>query len=411
MKKFNKLFCICLFFFCQGLFAQNLNKIDTLYYDSEWKVVPDKAFAEYYRVALYPKDSNARKLIRDYYIDGTLQAKGEFIYIDAVDDSNSIFDGTLECYFKNGKLSLKRTYNNGKLNGECIEYTEDGLIKRAANFNNGELTGLYTQFNEDGTYSQIEYSYGKPIHDYYIYGDQNGHMVKVNLVDNSILWETPDVSERHTLFKDGTPWQVYFKNGLTIAETTTTVNDYGKWHRIDLIISNESIAPIEFDPEQCISAFSVDKKERETTLEVWSCERYMKKVNRAQKWAAIAVGLTNGLAAATAGYSSSTTTTNGFYSGHSNYSGYGSVTSTTRTYDATAAYQAQIISQQRMADFSNAQWQEKQAKQIGYLKKNTIYPGETISGFVHIKRVKGKSVYITITIKGAEYIYGWNYGK
>jgi hypothetical protein len=185
--------------------------------------------------------------------------------------------------------------------------------------------------------------------------------------------------------------------------------------------------PIEFDPETDITAYSVDKKEREKDLVVWSCDKYMKKVKRAQTWAAIVVGLAEGLSTMNAGYSTSTTNSSahyrgrsnsygsasayGSYSGNSSYSGSVYGTSTTTTYDAAAAYQARVLSQQRIADFFESQWNERNAKQMGYLKKNTIYPGETIQGYVHIQRISGVSVYVTVNINGAEYVYGWRYGK
>ncbi|MDR2848242.1 MAG: membrane-binding protein, partial [Bacteroidales bacterium] len=83
----------------------------------------------------------------------------------------------------------------------------------------------------------------------------------------------------------------------------------------------------------------------------------------------------------------------------------------TTTYDAAAAYQARVLSNNRIAEFNNNQLEVRNAKQKGYLKKNTIYPGETISGYVHIQRVRGVSVYITVNINEANYLYGWIYGK
>ena len=59
-----------------------------------------------------------------------------------------------------------------------------------------------------------------------------------------------------------------------------------------------------------------------------------------------------------------------------------------------------MASQQRIADFGQALQDEQQVKKLGYLKKNTIYPGESVSGFVHVA-----------WIKGAEYIYEWGFDK
>ena len=33
------------------------DRLDTLYYNKSWKATPNKAFANYYRLALYPADS------------------------------------------------------------------------------------------------------------------------------------------------------------------------------------------------------------------------------------------------------------------------------------------------------------------------------------------------------------------
>ncbi len=417
---------------CNSIFAQE--RVDTIYYDKDWKGVSNRTFADFYRIAIYPENEYYKKRFRDYFISGELQAQGGFISIDKFDDSKSVFDGETITYFKNGKVHYKNHYSNGKRNGEHSEYSEEGLVVRKMNFVNDELSGLYTEFLENGAFVQAEYINGKPKYEYYVMSNQNGQIVKIRYSDNQPLWESPSVSERKTQYQDGTPWQYYVKNGLTIAQTNTITKDYGKWHRIDLIITNNSMLPIEFDPEKDITAYSIDKKEIEKDLVVWSCDRYMKKVRTAQTWAAIGVGLAEGLSTMNAGYSTSTTNSSAYYNGYSNsygsasaygsggyaygsysgsssYSGSAYGSSTTTTYDAAAAYQARVLSQQRMADFSDAQWNEHNAKQMGYLKKNTIYPGETIQGYVHIQRISGVSVYITININGAEYVYGWKYGK
>jgi antitoxin component YwqK of YwqJK toxin-antitoxin module len=432
-RKTSKVFLAVIILICSNsIFAQE--RIDTIYYDKDWKGVSNRTFADFYRIAIYPENEYYKKQFRDYFISGELQAQGVFISIDKLDDSKSVFDGETITYFKNGKVHFKNHYSNGKRNGEHYEYSENGLVVRKANIVNNELSGLYTEFLENGAFIQAEYINGKPKYDYYVMSNQNGQIIKIKYSDNKPLWESPSVSERQTQYKDGTTWLYYVKNGLTIAQTNTTIKDYGKWHKIDLIITNNSMLPIEFDPEKDITAYSVDKKEREKVLAVWSCDKYMKKVKKAQTWAAIGIGLAEGLATANAGYSTSTTNTNSYYSGTSNsygsasaygsggyaygsyysnslYSGTANTSSTTTTYDAAAAYQTRVLSQQRMANFADAQWNEQNAKQMGYLKKNTIYPGETIQGYVNIQRISGVFVYITININGAEYVYAWSYKK
>ena len=70
-----------------------------------------------------------------------------------------------------------------------------------------------------------------------------------------------------------------------------------------------------------------------------------------------------------------------------------------------------MASQQRIADFGQALQDEQQVKKLGYLKKNTIYPGESVSGFVHVAWIKGERVVFIIRIEGAEYIYEWGFDK
>ena len=415
MKKFSLLLFALLVVVC-SVSAQG--KIDTLYYNKDWKFAPNRDFATYYRVAYYPADSLTPKPFRDYYITGEMQASGNFIKIDATDDSNSIFDGECVSYFANGKVSYERTYKDGLLDGKFCKYDKDGLITTVGKYCNGKLSGLHTSFLDNGMFIQVEYMDGEPIFDYYIKGDLRGNVAKFRLLDHTPIWESPTVDERILEYKDGKPWQIYHKNGITIAISNTTVNDYGKWHRIDIVFSNNSIMPINFDPVTNISAKSTDKKGVLTDLEVWSAEQYIKKVNNVQIFTAVMMGIAEGMATANAGYSSSTT--NSYLSGsvhaygssgyaHGYYSG--RATSYTRTYDAAAAYYTRALSQQRMAEFVNALANEQEVKKLEYLKTNTIYPGESVSGYVHVKRIKGEKVQFVTNIKGAEYQFDWDFGK
>ena len=409
------------------------DRIDTIYYDEESKGVYNKQFADFYRIAIYPTDTiSHKKLFRDYYITGELLSKGGFVSIDNLDDSKSIFDGKRTVYFKNGKIKEAMSYQNGELNGEYITYFENGLIERKANFVNGKLSGLLTVFLENGNFLQLEYDNDETIYDYYIMGDQNGRLIKIRYANNKPMWESPDLSEQKTEYKDGRTWEYYVKNGLTITMSDSEVKLYGKWHRCDIMISNNSMVPIEFDPEINITAYSFNRKERRTDLDVWSYEDYIRVVRNEQILEAVVLGISEGLSTVNAGRTTSTTIANSYYDGNSNSYGnasiygrngytYGSymgnssyrgnsyTISTTTTYDATAAYQAQVLSQNRMAEFSSNQLNIRNIIQQGYLKKNTIYPGETIVGYVHIERIPFVMVYVIININGAKYRYNWEH--
>lgn len=177
----------------------------------------------------------------------------------------------------------------------------------------------------------------------------------------------------------------------------------------------------------------------------------MKKVITNQSWTSALVGLNEYNAANNAGYSTSTTNSSysnsshsygsassqgssrasgsasanvlgyGFsgrasgqssYQNKSNYQGHnynqGRSSSTTTAYDGAAAYQARIMAEEKMANLEEQQLAERTAKREVYLKKTTIQPGETVSGYVHIEKKKGLSMNVTIYINGIPYEFAWN---
>ena len=121
-----------------------------------------------------------------------------------------------------------------------------------------------------------------------------------------------------------------------------------------------------------MTAYSVDEHDVATDLQVWSCDSYLKKVNRSQTWAAVLMGVSEGMASAGAGYSTSTTT------GYSSYGGYSSYTTT--TYNPSAAYQANIASQQRLAKFRSGLAGRTTGQKVGIFEEK-----HDISRRIHIR--------------------------
>lgn len=385
-------------------FAQG--KIDTIYYDSQWREAPHPTFADFYRIVYYSTNNSETQqngLFRDFYITGELRQSGAFISIDRSNDSLSVFDGQCITYYKNGNEQSTVNWQGGKRNGEFYQYFENGFVKQRGYYRDDRLNGIRTEFLDNGDFVQEEYLDGRPRYDYYVVGNSRGQAIKVRYSDGSTIWETPSETECKTHFRDGTQWQYYEKNGLIITQTHSVKNDYGKWHKVELIITNNSMEPIEIDPPKDILSYSVDKKGIRTPLTVWSFDNYMKKVKNAQTWEAIAVGVAEGVSEVNAGYRVSHTTIK-------NEDGSKTVSKTV-SYDSFAAYQAQVLASQRMLDFANAQWQERQSKQLGYIKRNTIYPGETVQGYIYINRIKFDTIFLSININNAHYKYSWKYVK
>ena len=84
---------------------------------------------------------------------------------------------------------------------------------------------------------------------------------------------------------------------------------------------------------------------------------------------------------------------------------------TTTHYNANAAAQAQLAANQRMMSLGRLFEEDRNIRRQGYLKKNTIHPGETICGYMNIKRKKGKLMVVDIDICGCNYCFAWDVGK
>ena len=126
------------------------DRLDTIYYNKNWKVTPNKAFATYYRLALYPADTTAPKEFRTYYMSGELQGEGSFAVIDKKDDAKSEFIGAVTTYFKNGKVETQKNYQSGLLTGEYTSYFNNGNVKEHFFMNEGKKTGVGASFSENG---------------------------------------------------------------------------------------------------------------------------------------------------------------------------------------------------------------------------------------------------------------------
>lgn len=446
-----ELFTICILM--AGVNFGSAQKVDTLYYDKDFKSVEIKEFASYVRFAYYPKDINAKKLSRTYYITGELLAECGFISIDKNDESKCIFDGEAINYYKNGKTKMLCFYRNGAVEGTQINYYENGNKQSEANFKdnipNGKLTtykengnidfscdmingkpnGIYTKFFDDGiSCIQVEMKDGEPVTPYLTYSRKDGPTFKVKTSDNTLYLETPDINQKKTFSKDGVNWEYYSANGILIAVSPIIQRDYGKYLTLNIVFTNDSPDPILISPE-LVFAFNTykGKKERLKTL---TSDDYSRKVDRNQQWSSFFNALGENMAASNAGYSASSSNSNTAYVNNTYATGVGSVIGTegtaigayesnttnvgvvnsntnTVSYNGAAAYQANMIANQRINNYNAALNQERQVKEEGYLKQNTINPGETISGYVNIKYEKSDQVEVYIDLNTIKYPFIW----
>lgn len=378
-------------------------RIDTLYYDRSGRMAASPQLADYYRVALFPADSLHSGTFKDFYPTGELRRSGQFLSIDSLDDSNSRFDREVVSFFRNGRVAEQTCYTEGRREGACRQYDDEGHLRIESFYLGGRLTGLQHTYDGQGNCRTVEYDAGRPVHDYYLLSDSTGRTLKLHLTDNSPVWDSPTPATRLVDYRDGVPWEVYYANGLTVAASHSVVRAYGKWHRIDLLIANESTVPITCTPETDLTVRSTAPDGQIDILTVWPSEAYLRKINRAQIWAAVAIGIGEALPSIGADYTVSSTTHTDIF-GHQ-------TTHTTTSCGSTVYYDFDPSSLYRIAAFGQLMQDEQQVVRMGYLKKNTIYPGEAISGFVLIKWQRGNHFDVTLRIEGADYSYAWLFDR
>ena len=155
--------------------AQNLN--DTIYFDEKWNITTDAEEAAFYRLYNAADKSNGRKPYQDYYINGTLQGEGYFVWrngeMETEGEQKSYYpsgrieskwyqkgdeiDGERVAYYENGNIKEHEFYVNGIPEGSHKEYDSTGNLHRAFNFKNGVLDGKQTQYWNDGTIDKEDY--------------------------------------------------------------------------------------------------------------------------------------------------------------------------------------------------------------------------------------------------------------
>ncbi len=131
--------------FNTSLFAQQKKE----FYDERWKPV-DSSKASYYRLITYDEKGNPLGIVRDFYITGEKQWEGRFSYIDKLGNGNDVEEGLCIWYYKNGNMSSRGFFVNGKLEGTYKTWYESGARKSETQYKNGVLHGLYINWFESG---------------------------------------------------------------------------------------------------------------------------------------------------------------------------------------------------------------------------------------------------------------------
>ena len=205
-----------------------------------------------------------------------------------------------------------------------------------------------------------------------------------------------------TEWNDGKQWTYRISDKFVVGATCEEIKDHGRFYKLQLFLRNIGDESVTFDPERVYSSV-ISKKQDTLDLVVYTNEMYQKKIKRSQTLALILYSVSAGLNSASAGYSNSYSTTfapNG-----------GIYTTNTRTYNANAAYQARVANANQLQSLESSMIEERAAKEQGYLKKTTIHPGESISGYINIKRAKGILLKTDVYIGSHAFCFDWDIRK
>lgn len=367
------------------------DRIDTIYYDRNWKVINSRTFASYCRFALYPIDSLLPRYFKTYYSSGELQGEGTFISLDERDDSQSLLEGEIVSYFKNGKIQERVFYSSGLQNGEHTAYYENGNIKEHCTLTDGKKNGILSSFTEDGKVCRLNvYKEDTPA-DFYVITDMDGNYSKYDTESNQVISETPELGEIQTEYKNGVAWPYYNKNGLIVGVSTLMAKDIGKYREIGIFIVNKSMINVELDPNQM--EVSYIKKGKKGIMKIMPADEYDKKVYKNKKKTAkkeikkkvVVANEKEDNVNANLGASV-------FNAGTSH---------------TVKAFQENMIKQKELTDENRMRYAERKPEDLGYLERTTVHPGELMTGFVYTDTKKVDELFVKLTINGITYTYQW----
>jgi len=206
-----------------------------------------------------------------------------------------------------------------------------------------------------------------------------------------------------TEYNDGRPWVYRDIRDVVVGLTSYEAkDDYGKYYQINIFIHNHGDTSFLFDPATVLSSLTT-KAGDTLQLQIYTNEMFQKKIKRSQSWAMALYGLSAGLNAGTAGYSTS-------YSTSYSPNGY-AYTTITQHYNANAAYQANMAASYQIQTLGKMMENDCAVKEQGYLKMNTVHPGESIVGYMNIKRKKGRVLTVSIPVNGHVYSFDWDVRK
>ncbi len=236
------------------------------------------------------------------------------------------------------------------------------------------------------------------------------------------LLETTPVKEKGFYYKEGKVVQYYVYKGKVVAMHFEKSSTYGRYFTSFISIENYDNKRFDFLPEKLKIVF-------ENNVSVESAithEEFIKKVTKKQSLNTFFVALGEYSDASSAGNSVSNSTTRS--SSQNNYRGFsrgvfgsasGYVSTSVRTYsnsfantttinyDATANYFARQNARSNVSNYREQQNEILESINLGYLKRNTIFPNNRLNGFINFKYKESVFVDIIVPIGEDKFIFRW----
>lgn len=127
-------------------------KLDTVYYDANYKAVEMKEFSQTYAIVTIPSDPHYNMRYKQYSTaTNTLISEGAFSSWDRYDWMSIVREGTVTSYFDNGNKKSITPFKNNMIDGKYLEYYENGTLKKDVSHKDDMRNGKYLEYYEDGT--------------------------------------------------------------------------------------------------------------------------------------------------------------------------------------------------------------------------------------------------------------------
>lgn len=128
---------------------------DTIFYNKNWKETT-KQKAHFFR-PLPLQEQGDLSLIKDYYMDGTLQ----FEAWSTTNDLEKSYDGKVVYYYPNGNKQAVVNYKNKQRNGPELSYYKNGNVKREQQMKNNKRVSSKFYTKEGKLQSTMLYKNGR----------------------------------------------------------------------------------------------------------------------------------------------------------------------------------------------------------------------------------------------------------